>query len=110
MLVDDVLDDLFYVALSGSTAKSIANAVIFEIKLVIVFEESLPVYVIATHLVDDERLSQKAFIVDNCGRGNALTLRLHVFGDAVGRDNLTDIVGKETHKILQKCHIAYFIS
>ena len=62
--------------------------------------------VISVHFVYHEGIAQELDIVDNHRRGYAIALCPHILGDAVGRDNLSCIVGEETHQVLEECHVA----
>ena len=110
VVVNDVLDDLFDVALTVAACKSVADAVVFEVEFVVALKQALAVNVIAVDLVEHIGVAKEFCVVDDGCRGDRLALRLHVFGDAVGRNDLASIVGKETHQIFEERNVAYLVA
>lgn len=74
MVVDDVLNDLLYVALTIATSKCVTHTIILEVELIVALKDTLAVDVITVHLVEHVRLTEELGVVDDSSRGDALTL------------------------------------
>ena len=110
LLINNVFYYLFNVAFPTSTRQRIADAVVFKIMLVVVLKQAFPVNVEAVHFLNHVGFGQVADIVVDGRWGDILTLRLHEFRDAIGRDEFPCVVGEEARKVLQKSRVADFIA
>ena len=65
--------------------------------------------VIAVHPVNQVGIAQVFRIVDDSCRSNVITLRFHVFSNAVGRDHLPSIISQEAHEVFEKRNVANLV-
>ena len=109
VVVDNILNHLFNVTFTRTTCQGITQAVVLEIELIVAFKQLLAVNVVAVHLMNQVSVAEELRVVDDDRRGDTIALLLHVLGNAVGRDDLTCIVGQETHEVFKERHVADLI-
>ena len=70
----------------------------------------LSVNIVARNAVDDKGLAKIFGIFQDCCCRDRHSLRLHIFGNAAGRDDFADVVAEEAHEVLHKHGIADIVA
>ena len=107
--VDDILHHLLDAAAQVEPAEQVAQAVVGEIKLVVLLEDALAVDVIPLDRYDDERPAEVAEISGRKHLGHLLAVRLHSVGDVPHGYELAGVVRDKYGQVLHKRDIADFL-
>ena len=106
MMIDDILHDFLYVRLAFASRDIIAQSDIAEVGLAGRFEQFLAMNVIAANCSSEEGLLEERHVVEDNIGGYIHTLRLHEFGYAAGRVELSCGVGHEADEVMEKWDVA----
>lgn len=106
MMIDCILHDFFYVRLTFASRDIIAQADIAEVGLAGRFEQFLAMNVIAAYCGCEEGLLEERHVVEDNISGDIHSLRLHEFGYAAGRVELSCGVGHEADEVMKKWDVA----
>lgn len=106
MMIDYILHDLLNVSLAFASRDIIAQADIAEVGLAGGFEQLLAMNVIAAYCSGEEGFLEERHVVEDNISGYIHTLRLHVFGYAAGRVELSCGVGNEADEVVEEGDIA----
>lgn len=106
MMIDDILYNLLNVSLTLASCNKVAQADIAEVGFARGFEQFLAMNVIAPYCSGEERFLEERHVVEDNVGGDINPLRLHVFGNAAGRVELSRCVGHEADEVMKEGDVA----